>query len=224
MIRNANRNISVSKGHGYTVEKVKYALDFINSSNRNKTLDDWVAVYNHIKGTNETAQGCQACKAAKFTAAVRNYAQYGYLTLINEGHKPEEFTNQPKVEEPVEEVSAETYVEEKKVEELNETSAEACNEEQQVPELFNEVKPLFNEVKPLAEATENDCEPEKQSETVVEETSPETCNDQEQVEEVAEDQQQWEKLDESIIEQGVDAVIEKISETPIKKRGRKAKK
>lgn len=167
MIRNANRNISVSKGHGYTVEKVKYALDFINSSNRNKTLDDWVSVYNHIKGTNETAQGCQACKAAKFTAAVRNYAQYGYLTLINEGHKPEEFTNQPsailqsaKVEEPVEEVSAETYVEEKKVEELNETSAEACNEEQQVPELFNEVKPL-------AEATENDCEPEKQSKPVV---------------------------------------------------------
>ena len=160
MIRNANRNISVSKGHGYTVEKVKYALDFINSSNRNKTLDDWVSVYNHIKGTNETAQGCQACKAAKFTAAVRNYAQYGYLTLINEGHKPSEFTN--KVEEPVEEVSAETYVEEKKVPELNETSAEACNEEKQVPELFNEVKPLV-------EATENDCEPEKQPETVAEE-------------------------------------------------------
>ncbi len=160
MIRNANRNISVSKGHGYTVEKVKYALDFINSSNRNKTLDDWVAVYNHIKGTNETAQGCQACKAAKFTAAVRNYAQYGYLTLINEGHKPEEFTNQPKVEEPVEEVSAETYVEEKKVEELNETSAEACNEEQQVPELA-EASAI------LQSATENDCEPEKQSKPVV---------------------------------------------------------
>lgn len=151
MIRNANRNISVSKGHGYTVEKVKYALDFINSSNRNKTLDDWVAVYNHIKGTNETAQGCQACKAAKFTAAVRNYAQYGYLTLINEGHKPEEFTNQPKVEEPC------TVFTEN--ENSTETSAEACNEEQQVPELFNEVKPL-------AEATENDCEPEKQSKPV----------------------------------------------------------
>ena len=160
MIRNANRNISVSKGHGYTVEKVKYALDFINSSNRNKTLDDWVSVYNHIKGTNETAQGCQACKAAKFTAAVRNYAQYGYLTLINEGHSPEEFKDQP-------EVSAETYVEEKKVPELNETSAEACNEEQQVPELFNEVKPLVEEASAILQsATENDCEPEKQPETV----------------------------------------------------------
>ena len=140
MIRNANRNISVSKGHGYTVEKVKYALDFINSSNRTKTIDDWVKAYNHIKGTNETAQGCQACKAAKFTAAVRNYAQYGYLTLINEGHKPEEFKDEPKV-------NAETYVEEKKVEELNEetsailqdTSTETCNEEQQVPELASTV-------------------------------------------------------------------------------------
>ena len=196
MIRNANRNISVSKGHGYTVEKVKYAIDFINTSNRTKTLEDWVNAYNHIKGTNETAKGCQACKAAKFTAAVRNYAQYGYLTLINEGHKPEEFKDA--VEEPVKEDS---------------------------------------------EATENGCETEKQSETVaepslqgnvevsedtvkevVEETSPETCNDQEQVEEVAENQQQWEKLDESIIEQGVDAVIEKISETPIKKRTKKTKK
>lgn len=188
MIRNANRNISVSKGHGYTVEKVKYAIDFINASNRTKTLEDWVNAYNHIKGTNETAKGCQACKAAKFTAAVRNYAQYGYLTLINEGHKPEEFKDA--VEEPVKEDS---------------------------------------------EATENGCETEKQSETVaafdtnveqtvVEETSPETCNDQEQVEEVAEEQQQWEKLDESIIEQGVDAVIEKISETPIKKRTKKTKK
>lgn len=183
MIRNANRNISVSKGHGYTVEKVKYAIDFINTSNRTKTLEDWVNAYNHIKGTNETAKGCQACKAAKFTAAVRNYAQYGYLTLINEGHKPEEFKDA--VEEP-------------------------CT--------------VFTENENSTETTENGCETEKQSETVVEETSPETCNDQEQVEEVAEDQQQWEKLDESIIEQGVDAVIEKISETPIKKRTKKTKK
>lgn len=91
MIRGTNRNISVSRGHGYTVEKVKYAMDFINSSQRTKTLADWVNAYNHIKGTNETAQGCQSCKAAKYTAAVRNYAQYGYLTLLNEGHSPDEF-------------------------------------------------------------------------------------------------------------------------------------
>ena len=170
MIRNANRNISVSKGHGYDFQKVKFAMDFVNKAGRNTTINDWVDAYNHIKGTNETAQGCQACKAAKFSAAVRNYAQYGYLTLINFGYKPDDFKDQPKVEEPVaalqsnveqpvEEVSAETYVEEKKVEELNETSAEACNEEQQVPELA-EASAI------LQSATENDCEPEKQSKPV----------------------------------------------------------
>lgn len=190
MIRNANRNISVAKGHGYEFSKVKFALDFVNKAGRNTTIEDWVNAYNYIKGTNEDAKGCKACKAAKFTAGVRNYAQYGYLTLLNEGYKQEDFKDQPKVEEP-------------------------CT--------------VFTENENSTETTENGCETEKQSETVaepslqgnvevVEETSPETCNDQEQVEEVADGQQQWEKLDESIIEQGVDAVIEKISETPIKKR------
>jgi hypothetical protein len=74
MIRNSNRNISVAKGHGYTFEKVKYALDFVNGAGRNTTIEDWVKAYNYIKGTNENANGCHACKAAKFTAGVRNYA------------------------------------------------------------------------------------------------------------------------------------------------------
>lgn len=91
MIRDSKSNISVSKGHGYTVEKVKFAVNFVEKAGRNTTIDDWVAAYNYIKNANETAQGCQACKAAKFTAAVRNYARYGYLTLLNEGHSPEEF-------------------------------------------------------------------------------------------------------------------------------------
>ena len=177
MIRNANRNISVSRGHGYTVEKVKYAVDFINKAGRNTTIDDWVAAYNYIKGTNETATGCHKCAAAKYSASVRNYAQYGYLTLINEGHKPEEFKDEP-------EVSAETYTEQEKAPELNNTESQDAETE----------------------------------------TSPETCNEEEQVEEVAEGQQQWEKLDETVIEQGVDAVIEKMSETHIKKRTKKTKK
>lgn len=169
MIRNSNRNISVAKGHGYTFEKVKFALDFVNKAGRNTTLEDWVNAYNYIKGTNETAKGCQACKSAKFTAGVRNYAQYGYLTLLNEGYKQEQFKDEP---------------------ELNntETSPETCNEEQQVPELFNEVKPLVETSAILQSATENDCVEEKQPETVVEETSPETCNEEKQVEEVVEEQ------------------------------------
>ena len=95
MIRDSKSNISVSKGHGYTVEKVKFAVNFVEKSGRNTTIDEWVAAYNYIKNANETAQGCQSCKAAKFTAAVRNYARYGYLTLLNEGHSPEEFKDEP---------------------------------------------------------------------------------------------------------------------------------
>ena len=100
MIRNANRNISVAVGHGYTLQKVKFAVNFVQKSGRNTTINDWVAAYNYIKDANETAQGCQACKAAKFTAAVRNYARYGYMTLLNEGYKPEDFKDKPvKVDE-----------------------------------------------------------------------------------------------------------------------------
>ena len=168
----ANRNISVSKGHGYDFQKVKFAMDFVNKAGRNTTINDWVDAYNYIKGTNETATGCQACKAAKFTAAVRNYAQYGYLTLINFGYKPDDFKDQPKVEEPC------TVFTEN--ENSTETSPETCNEEQQVPELA-EASAI------LQSATENDCEPEKQSETVAEETSTETCIEEQQVPELAEE-------------------------------------
>ena len=95
MIRDSKSNISVSKGHGYTVEKVKFAVNFVEKAGRNTTIDEWVAAYNYIKNANETAQGCQACKAAKFTAAVRNYARYGYLTLLNEGYSPDDFKDEP---------------------------------------------------------------------------------------------------------------------------------
>lgn len=175
----ANRNISVSKGHGYDFQKVKFAMDFVNKAGRNTTINDWVDAYNYIKGTNETAQGCQACKAAKFTAAVRNYAQYGYLTLINFGYKPDDFKDQPKVEEPCTvftenenstettengcetEKQSETVAEpslQSNVEVVEETSPETCNEEQQVPELFNEVKPLAEEVEKPVAALDNNVE------------------------------------------------------------------
>lgn len=122
MIRNSNRNISVAKGHGYTFDKVKYALDFVNKAGRNTTIEDWVAAYNYIKGTNEDAKGCKACKAAKFTAGVRNYAQYGYLTLLNEGYKQEDFLSESEVVEEV----VETQVDNEVVETEN-----GCVEEKQ---------------------------------------------------------------------------------------------
>ena len=130
MIRNANRNISVAKGHGYEIEKVKYAVNFVEKAGRNTTIDEWVAAYNYIKNANETAQGCQSCKAAKFTAAVRNYARYGYLTLLNEGHSPEEFKDEPASEKGRDtgrasvEVASETASEPEVVSTVTETADE----------------------------------------------------------------------------------------------------
>lgn len=146
MIRNANRNISVAKGHGYEIEKVKYAVNFVEKAGRNTTIDEWVAAYNYIKNANETAQGCQSCKAAKFTAAVRNYARYGYLTLLNEGHSPEEFKDAAskdveRKDEPVK--TAEDELLENALESLHnvqETTENSCDEEKQ-PETVAEQKP-----------------------------------------------------------------------------------
>lgn len=138
MIRDSKSNISVSKGHGYTVEKVKFAVNFVEKAGRNTTIDEWVAAYNYIKNANETAQGCQACKAAKFTAAVRNYARYGYLTLLNEGHSPEEFKDNVEPASEKVEVASETAsaAEESQVE----TTENSCDEEKQ-PETVAEQKP-----------------------------------------------------------------------------------
>lgn len=133
MIRDSKSNISVSKGHGYTVEKVKYAVNFVEKAGRNTTIDEWVAAYNYIKNANETAQGCQACKAAKFTAAVRNYARYGYLTLLNEGHSPEEFKDNVEPASEKVEPASETASEQ-------ETTENSCDEEKQ-PETVAEQKP-----------------------------------------------------------------------------------
>ena len=104
LIRNKNNNIVVAKGHGYTVEKVTAALKFINSAGRNTKVSEWVEMYNYLKNASDKIEGCKPCASAKYTAAVRNYAKYGYLTLLNEGHKPEEFGIGEKktVQEPIE--------------------------------------------------------------------------------------------------------------------------
>ena len=103
LIRNKNNNIVVASGHGYTVEKVSKALKFINSAGRNTKVQEWVEMYNYLKNASDKIEGCKPCAAAKYTASVRNYAKYGYLTLLNEGHKPEEFgIGEKKPQEPIE--------------------------------------------------------------------------------------------------------------------------
>lgn len=107
LVRNKeNRNISVTVGHGYTVEKVARAMKFVSTAGRNTKLSDWVEMYNYLKNADEKVVGCKACAGAKYTASVRNYARLGYLTLLNEGHTPEEFGigegTDKKAHEPIE--------------------------------------------------------------------------------------------------------------------------
>lgn len=122
LIRNKNNNIVVAQGHGYTVEKVSAALKFINSAGRNTKVQEWVEMYNYLKNASDKVEGCKACAAAKYTASVRNYAKYGYLTLLNEGHKPEEFgIGEKKAQEPIENEEKRIVLEEpNKVEEPKE--------------------------------------------------------------------------------------------------------
>ena len=135
LIRNKNNNIVVAKGHGYTVEKVTAALKFINSAGRNTKVSEWVEMYNYLKNASDKIEGCKPCASAKYTAAVRNYAKYGYLTLLNEGHKPEEFGIGEKktVQEPIENeekrIVLEEKVEEPKEDAVIEEVKEALQEE-----------------------------------------------------------------------------------------------
>ena len=159
LIRNKNNNIVVASGHGYTVEKVSKALKFINSVGRNTKVQEWVEMYNYLKNASDKVEGCKACAAAKYTASVRNYAKYGYLTLLNEGHKPEEFgIGEKKTQEPIENEEKRIVLEEK-VEETKEATEEPKVEEPQ-EEAIEEPQEEATEVAPLSEG-HNETKPKR---------------------------------------------------------------
>ena len=141
LIRSKNATFAVAQGHGYTVEKVSKALKFINSAGRNTKVQEWVEMYNYLKNTSEKIEGCKPCAAAKYTASVRNYAKYGYLTLLNEGHKPEEFgIGEKKTQEPIENEEKRIVLEEpnkveedKVIEEVKEALEEPQDETTEEP-------------------------------------------------------------------------------------------
>lgn len=156
LIRNKNNNIVVASGHGYTVEKVSKALKFINSVGRNTKVQEWVEMYNYLKNASDKVEGCKSCAAAKYTASVRNYAKYGYLTLLNEGHKPEEFgIGEKKTKEPIENEEKRIVLEEPKVEEPKEDAV--IEDGTSDSEVIEDVKEALQEEateEPQEEATE----------------------------------------------------------------------
>lgn len=89
-INNNGRTIAVSSKNGYTIEKVQKAVEFVKHATRRGTkFEDYLNMYNYLKGTNEVLPNCKVCGAAKFIAAVENYAKYGYLTLVANGVDPD---------------------------------------------------------------------------------------------------------------------------------------
>ena len=108
-------------------------------------------MYNYLKNASDKIEGCKPCAAAKYTASVRNYAKYGYLTLLNEGHKPEEFgIGEKKTQEPIENEEKRIVLEEPKVEEDKvieevkealEEPQDETTEEPKVEEVVEEPKP-----------------------------------------------------------------------------------
>lgn len=88
LIRNGKHNISVSTVNGYTVEKVKKAIEFVKKANRRTPVNDYLEMYNYLKDTNEVVRGCNSCAYTKYKLAVERYAKYGYLTLVNTGTDP----------------------------------------------------------------------------------------------------------------------------------------
>lgn len=97
-----NRNISVSKKNGYTLEKVKMAKRYIDEIGSNKRTFDFkrlVQMYNDVYGTNEVASGCK-CQSPKYYNGIQNYYNYGKLTLINNGLATDE-DFETKIEQPI---------------------------------------------------------------------------------------------------------------------------
>lgn len=99
-LNHKGRSIAVSSTNGYTVEKVQKAIEFVKHATRRGTkFEDYLNMYNYLRGTNEVLPNCKVCGAAKYIAAVENYAKYGYLTLINKGVDPDVLNGKKKEDE-----------------------------------------------------------------------------------------------------------------------------
>ena len=105
-------NIGFSKIHSYTVEKVKKAMVFVNSAHRDTPLEDWIKMYEQLKGVTVNRSQCRSCAMSKYVSGVKNYALLGYQVLLAEGHSADEFVDQA---EAVEEEPAPIENEEERV-------------------------------------------------------------------------------------------------------------
>ena len=99
-----NRNISIAKINGYTLEKVlkaKEYLDEIGANKRTFPFKRLVEMYNDVRGTNDPVTGC-ACQAPKYYNGISNFYKYGKITLIANHLATEEDFETSKVDDTIE--------------------------------------------------------------------------------------------------------------------------
>lgn len=98
------RNISVSKVNGYTFENVMKAKQYLDEIGQNKRTFPFarlVQMYNELKGTNDSEQGCK-CQSPKYYNGIANYFKFGKMTLIANGVATEEDFTTVKKEDEIE--------------------------------------------------------------------------------------------------------------------------
>lgn len=99
-----NRNISVSSVNGYTFENVMKAKQYLDEIGQNKRTFPFarlVQMYNELKGTNDSEQGCK-CQSPKYYNGIQNYFKFGKMTLIANGVATEEDFTTVKKEDVIE--------------------------------------------------------------------------------------------------------------------------
>lgn len=157
LIRNGKHNISVASVNGYTVEKVKKAIEFVKKANRRTSLNDYLELYNYLKDTNEVVRGCNSCAYTKYKLAVERYAKYGYLTLVNTGTDPS------LLDTDLAETKEDEHVENEK-ERIN--LGEKANDEKAVEEVKKEVEKTLTKKKNFKKRKTNKTVEEKKDDKV----------------------------------------------------------
>lgn len=83
-----SNNIVVSAVNGYTLENLKKVYNFLHNNQRSMrsiNTTELINLFNEVKHTNYSVQGCKACAISKYYNGLQSYLKYGTATLIANG-------------------------------------------------------------------------------------------------------------------------------------------
>lgn len=74
--------------NGYSIDNLKKVYSFLHNNNRsmrNINTTELITLYNEVKNTNYSIQGCRSCAINKYFIGLQNYYNCGLKTLIANG-------------------------------------------------------------------------------------------------------------------------------------------